>query len=103
MSDKNGYVVIEAEPVQFNAVIKTKYLKGLYYRVEVKFGNKLLIFDPYNGKKESIRSFTAAREILEKRVDLKNVTQVVEDFEKAANRIVSLMKADQLLGYRRKE
>lgn len=102
MSDRNGYVVIAAEPVQFNATIETTYIKGNIYLVEVKFGNKTLRFDPYNGKKESIRSLSAFRAVLEKRVDVKNIIQVVEDFEKAANKIILLLNTDQLKACRRK-
>ena len=95
MTEKNGYVVIAAEPVQFKATVETTYVKNNIYLVEVKFGNKTIRFDPYNGRKESIKSLTACKEILEKRVDVKDLMQVVEDFEKAANKILILMDNDR--------
>lgn len=100
MSDKNGYVVIAAEPVQFKANVSTTYIKNTVYMVEVKFGNKTIRFDPFNGKKESVKDLAACRAVLEKRVDVRDVMQVVEDFERAANNMVRLMENDR---YRRKK
>lgn len=95
MAECNGYVVIAAEPVQFKAFVSTTYIKNNIYLVEVKFGNKTIRFDPFNGRKESIKHLSACKAILEKRVDVKDLIQVVEDFEKAANNIVDLMEADR--------
>ena len=95
MSDKNGYVVVEAEPVQFKATVNSTYIKGNIYLVEVKFGNKTIRFDPFNGKKESVKNLAACKAVLEKRVDVKDIMQVVEDFEKAANTILSLLNNDK--------
>ena len=100
MADKNGYVVIAAEPVQFKAKVNTTYIKGNVYLVEVKFGNKTIRFDPFNGKKESVKNLKACKEVLEKRIDVKDVMQVVEDFERAANTVVTLMEKDK---YRRRK
>lgn len=95
MAERNGYVVIAAEPVQFKALIKCTYVKNTIYRVLVKFGNKELRFDPFNGRKESIKSLAACKAVLEKRVDVKDIMQVVEDFENAANDMINLMNADR--------
>lgn len=95
MTDKNGYVVIAAEPAQFKAVVSSTYIKNNIYLVEVKFGNKTIRFDPFNGKKESVRDFSACRAVLEKRVDVKDIVQVVEDFEHAANNILRLLNKDK--------
>lgn len=100
MADKNGYVVIEAEPVQFKAKVSSTYIKGNVYLVEVKFGNKTLRFDPFNGKKESVKDMAACKAVLEKRIDVKNVMQVVEDFEKAASTMLTLLNRDK---YRRRK
>lgn len=100
MADKNGYVVIAAEPVQFKAKVNTTYIKGNVYLVEVKFGNKTIRFDPFNGKKESVKNLKACKEVLEKRIDVKDVMQVVEDFERAANTVVTFMEKDK---YRRRK
>ena len=95
MTEKNGYIVIAAEPVQFKAHIETTHVKNTIYLVEVKFGNKVFIFDPFNGRKDSIKSLPACKAVLEKRVDVQDLIQVVEDFEKAANNILSLMEMER--------
>jgi hypothetical protein len=100
MSDKNGYVVIAAEPVQFKAVISSAYIKNNIYVVEVKFGNKIIRFDPFNGKKESVKDIAACKSVLEKRIDIEDITQVVKDFERAAGNIVHLMERDKYRHYK---
>lgn len=95
MTERNGYVVIAAEPVQFKATVTKTYVKNNIYLVEVKFGNKTIRFDPFNGRKESIKSLPACKAILERRVDVKNILQVVEDFETAANEILALLENDR--------
>lgn len=95
MTERNGYVVIAAEPVQFKATVTKTYVKNNIYLVEVKFGNKTIRFDPFNGRKESIKSLPACKAILERRVDVKNILQVVEDFDTAANEILALLENDR--------
>ena len=94
MAEKNGYVVIEVTPVQFKATIETTYVPKAIYAVEVKFGNKVVRFDPMNGKKDSVRTINGCKELLEKRVDIKDVNQVVEDFMCAATELVRRFKSD---------
>jgi len=103
MHDKNGYVVIAVEPVQFKAVITSNYVKNNIYLVEVKFGNKTIRFDPFNGRKESIRSLLACREVLRKRVDVKDLMQVVDDFTHQANTMLALLENDRYSRNRRKK
>lgn len=90
-----GYIAIEANPVQFKATVTTKYIRGVKYNVEVSFGNKTILFDPFHGRKESVKSLPACRAILEKRCDVQNLMDVVEDFENAAIDMVELMKQDK--------
>lgn len=94
MSEKNGYVVIEAEPTQFKAKIVSKYIKGNVYTVAVKFGNKTIRFDPFNGRKDSVKDFKICKSLLEKRVDVQNIVQVIDDFTRAAGDIVRFMEHD---------
>lgn len=89
-----GYIAIEATPVQFKATVTTKYIRGIKYMVEVSFGNKIIRFDPFRGKRESVKSLPACRAILEKRCDVQNLLEVVEGFEMAAVNIIELMKHD---------
>lgn len=95
MAEKSGYVVIEATPVQFKATVHTSYIKNTIYRVEVKFGNKTVYFNPFDGKKDSVKDIGVCKSLLERRVDIENQTQVVEDFERAANHLLRLMHNDR--------
>lgn len=94
MAEKNGYVVISITPVQFKATIATTYVKKAIYRIEVEFGNKTIVFDPYEGKKDTICTLKGCLSILEKRVDIKDITQVVADFEESARKLLQFMKGD---------
>lgn len=97
MTEKNGYVVIAMTPVEFKATISTTYVKKAIYRVEVKFGNKTIVFDPLDGKKDTIRTLKGCLSVLEKRVDIKDITQVVADFQESANKLLNYMRADGIL------
>lgn len=97
MTEKNGYVVIAMTPVEFKATISTIYVKKAIYRVEVKFGNKTIVFDPLDGKKDTIRTLKGCLSVLEKRVDIKDITQVVADFQESANKLLNYMRADGIL------
>ena len=97
MAEKNGYVVIEVNPVQFKATIETTYVPKAVYVVEVKFGNKIIRFDPMDGRKDTIRTIDGCKSVLEKRVDIKDVTQVVEDFVDAATDIIRKFRNDGFL------
>ena len=55
---------------------------------------KQFVFNPFDGDKECIRNINKCRSVLEKRVDIKNLMQVVEDFDKAANSIINKMYSD---------
>ncbi len=97
-----GYIAIEANPVQFKATVTTKYIRGVKYNVEVSFGNKVIRFDPFRGKKESVRSLNACRAVLEKRCDVKDLMDVIEDFEVSAINLLELMKQDMRQIHNRK-
>lgn len=94
MLKKKGFIVIEATPYQFRAEIDVNYVKKAVYVVTVRFGNKTIVFDPKDGRKESIRSLAAVKSLLEKRVDIRNVTQVVEDFMEAASDVLRKFEQD---------
>lgn len=102
MAESNGYVVIAAEPCQFKARIETTYVPKAIYVVEVKFGNKTIRFDPKDGRKESIRSLQACKDVLAKRVDVKDICEVLESFESTAKKILNLMETDRYDKRRRK-
>lgn len=99
----SGYVVVAAEPTQFKAQVITKYDKNRTYQVEVRFGNKVILFDPYTGKKPSVRNLTECLAVLEKRMDVVNLLQVIEDFKNASNEILALMEADRFTKNRKRK
>ena len=84
MKEKDGFVAIKVEPVQFEARIETKF-KGKRYRIEVKFGNKTLVYDPFCKKNLQRSDIARFRKTLESRPDIKDLQQVVDDFLDMAN------------------
>lgn len=95
MKDKKaGYIVVAAEPHAFEAKINTTVIKNAVYMVEVKFGNKTIKFDPMDGRKDSVRSISGVLNVLKYRKDIKNLLQVLEDFENAANIVLTQYKND---------
>jgi hypothetical protein len=80
MKEKDGYIVIEITPVAFRATVETTYVPKAIYKVEVRFGNKTVLFNPVNGKQKSVSTISGVRGILEKRMDIKDLQQVVDDF-----------------------
>lgn len=97
---KSGYVVINAEPHQFEATISTTLVKNAVYMVEVRFGNKKIVYNPMDGRTESMRTIAGAVRVLEERVDVVGLPQVIDDFCKAANILLMHYKSD---GYYVKE
>ncbi len=103
MHEANGFVAIEVTPCEFDATVETSYIPGVTYKVEVKFGNKTILYDPYEGTRKSIRNIAECRQILERRVDIKNIMQVVDDFDNAASSILNKMYEDGISSkYKRK-
>lgn len=94
MKDKNGYIAIEITPVSFEAKMETTYVQKAIYKIEIKFGNKTILFDPLDGKKNSTRTLPGVREVLEKRMDIRNIQQVVEDFLEAARTLMKHYEGD---------
>lgn len=94
MTNKDGYVVIEATPVQFKATIETTYVPKAVYQVVVKFGNKTIQFDPKDGRKDSVKKIADCRRILETRVDVRDLPQVLEDFEEATYNLIRKYEQD---------
>lgn len=88
--------MISAIPCEFKATIETSYIPKIQYRIDVKFGNKCITFDPMDGTKDSVKKLPVCHAVLEKRVDIKNLTQVLDDFDAAANTLLNKMFADGL-------
>ena len=94
MAEKDGYVVIDIQPVEFKAVITTTYVPKAFYYIEVKFGHKTIKFDPKDGKKDSVKNLESCVRLLETRVDIKDIFQVVKDFRHEANKLIRQYEQD---------
>lgn len=94
MHNKKGYIVIDAEPYQFKATVEVSYVPKACYIVEIKFGNQAIRFDPKDGKKDSMRTIAGCKSLLEHRLDIANVSEVVEEFVSAATEIIKKLKRD---------
>lgn len=94
MRAKDGYIVTQLEPFRFKATVTTNYIPKALYRVEVRFGNMKYVFDPKDGKKESVRNFAAMRELLAHRTDIKDIHNVLLDFEYQADNILKCLEKD---------
>lgn len=94
MHNKNGYIVIDAELYQFKATIEVTYVPKACYIVEIKFGNQVIRFDPKDGKKDSMRTLSGCKALLEHRLDIANVVEVVEEFVAAATDIIKKFQRD---------
>lgn len=91
---KKGYVVISAEPHQFQSVMEVIYTPKALYRIEIRFGNKTVKLDLLDGKGVTERTVAGVRSVLEKRIDLMDAAQVIEDFNAAAAELVRNFRRD---------
>lgn len=78
MRNDGGYIVIYAKQVQFVARTETIAHNNVY-RVIVKFGNKVVIYDP-TSKLERQNNIQAIANFLRNREDLRYANAVAEEF-----------------------
>lgn len=90
----SGFIVVEATPHAFKAIISSSIVKNAVYNVTVKFGNKTIVFDPLDGRKDCARTISGVLEVLEHRKDIENLKQVVEDFIQTANIVIKAFEKD---------
>lgn len=96
MKEKNGYIAIDVAVHQFEAVFKTSYRPMCRYRIKIQFGRNFIIFDPLDGKNDSIRTVEGVIKELKKRMDIANIQQVITDFEYYSSILLKRFKADGL-------
>lgn len=94
MKNKDGFVIVEASPVMFEAKVNSFHVKKQIYRVEVTFGGYTIIYDPMEGRKSSVKNLQEAVETLEKRTDIADIASVVEIFAKEATVIQSAFQRE---------
>lgn len=94
MHRKNGFVVISATPVLFKAQIELVVIPKITYQIKVIFGNKVIYFDPKDGKTASSKTLEGVLKILSERKDVENLDEVITDFSKKAMTLIRQMQAD---------
>lgn len=57
---------------------------------------KTILFDPVDGRRDTVRTITGVREILEKRMDIEDLPQVVSDFNEATNNLMARYESDKM-------
>lgn len=97
MHKANGYVVVEARPVLFQAQVETVIIPKTLYQVTVTFGNKKIFFDPKDGKSPMSRTIEGVLSILHARRDIEHREGVIEDFLRQAKALIKRMEADGFL------
>ena len=79
MQSGKGYVIVRATPQQYKATIETCYIKNNTYSIQIKFGYKVLKFDPFSSGKQSVY----------------DLQQVCKDFESSAHVLLRLIEQDR--------
>lgn len=94
MARSTGWVVIDLAPRQFKATITETYQPYSKYYIEVAFGNQKIVYNPKCGRLESVRTIEGCIAKLEKRYDIEDLPQVIEDFRRAATCLELKFKED---------
>lgn len=92
MKERDGFVAINATPVKFSAQVES-FIDDTRYAVEVKFGHKVIVYDP-SSKLDNRRSIDGIAQTLMRRIDIKDPERVVMDFKDAAQTVLAYFKAD---------
>lgn len=82
MRNDEGFIVKSASIIKFTGMISTTCRKNVFL-VKVKFGNKIIIYDPSSTEIRK-RDIKAIADMLRNRVDLENAHGVAEDFISSA-------------------
>lgn len=96
MHSGNGFVVVAATPLLFQATINTVVIPRETYRITVNFGNKTVYFDPLQGKTYSSRTVAGVVSLLERRIDIENLEGVINGFKAATAKLLQRMADDGL-------
>lgn len=94
MHKGGGYVVVSAVPMLFQTVVETIAIPKTNYQVTVSFGNKIVHFDPMNGRTIYSTTRVGVIIVLRERDDIDNIEDVVKEFIKQADKLVERIKRD---------
>lgn len=86
----NGYEIVSAQLYTFPAHITSTVVKHSVYRVECKFGNKCIVYDPFHGHQESVNTIQGVIKVIKSRTDIADVVDVTAEFEKQCNAVYAL-------------
>lgn len=84
MIKKDGYVCIGVNAVQFEANMEVLFHKSGGFYVKITFGNKQMVYDPKNKNAQS-SDFNLFLNRLSKRMDIKNINRLIDDFIEVVN------------------
>lgn len=93
MECDNGFVVMNAKVVTFHAKIDT-FASGDDYHVDVKFGHKIITYDP-SSQLHIKNNMQSIADMLRKRWDLVKPMEVADNFLDAATIVLTLYKRNK--------
>ncbi len=91
---KNGYVVTSAARTLFQATFETVIVPKAVYQVKITFGNKVVYFDPKDGRSRSSRTVEGVLKVLDGREDLQDREEVKRRFVGEAQSLLRRMEED---------
>lgn len=94
MHNSVGYVVVSARLALFKAHVDTFIISNGIYQVTVSFGNKIVYFDPKDGRNVSTRTLAGITKFLRDTGEIEDVEQVIEDLSQKARQVVQRMRRD---------
>ena len=94
MHSHDGYVVVSASLILFEAQVDTFIIPHGVYQVTVSYGNKIIYFDPKDGRSVSSRTLAGVIKYLKDSREIKNIGQTIEDLSHNARLIVKRMRRD---------
>lgn len=94
MTDGNGFICLNATKMIFKAQIKSYDIpEHGFFRVEVRFGNKCISYNP-SSKEKKYNDMQSIADMLRKREDIRNPMAVADMFLDAATVALTLYKRE---------
>jgi len=91
MNDKkHGFIAVNVDVVKFKARVET-FISDDTFKVEVKFGNKTISYNPAS-KSKMYSSISHIADLLSNRVDIMYPGETVNDFLEAASIVLAYYK-----------
>ncbi len=94
MHNGNGYVITSLQPIEFPAQVQLKITPRRQYHITISFGNKVIYYDPVNGRSPSSRTLEGVVKLIKEREDIEDTQQVINDLLEQADMLDALMERD---------